>query len=118
MRATIEQKAHDTVGLQLTGLTDIADYFVIASGTSDTHVRGIADRVQRDLKEVGERPLTVSGYDRSEWILLDYGDFVVHVFYEPTRQFYNLDGLWKEASRLPLSDELKLQADRLRTGMY
>jgi len=118
LRSCVEQKALDVRGLDLSGLTDIADYFVIASGTSQRHVQGIVDKVKRDLKAKGEKYISVSGTETGEWVLIDYGDFVVHIFYEPTRQYYDLDGLWKKAKELPLTPELEAQARRLRTGIY
>lgn len=114
----IEQKGLDVKVLELSGLTDIADYFVIISGTSDRHVQGIAEKIERSLKEKGERPLRVNGINKGEWVLIDYGNIVVHVFHEPVRQYYEFDELWRKAKLLELPAELKEQARRLRTGMF
>lgn len=118
IRISIEQKGLDVRGLDLKTLTDIADYFVIVSGTSERHVQGIADKIKFGLRDLEERPLSINGYDRGEWILLDYGDVVIHVFYEPTRQYYQFDELWKNADLVPLDPGLEVQARKLRTGVY
>jgi ribosome-associated protein len=118
VQVCIEQKGLDVRGLDLHGLTDVADYFVIASGTSERHVRGIADKIERALGTLGEKPFAVSGYENGQWVLLDYGDLVAHVFYEPVRQYYEFDGLWKRAPAIPLDEELEVQARKLRTGMF
>lgn len=114
----IGQKARDVRGLDLIGLTDIADCFVIASGNSDRHVKGIADRVKDELRAKGELPITVVGYENAEWVLLDYGNVIVHIFHEPVRQFYNLDALWNMAHPIELDAGLAEEARRLRTGMF
>lgn len=113
----IDQKALDVSVLEVKGMSDIADYLVIASGTSERHTQGLADRVVRGLKDLGERPIATSGIGKSEWVLLDYGDFMVHVFYEAARQYYSLDELWENAKIVPLPEELEQVARRLRTGM-
>lgn len=118
LRAAIDQKGLDARALDLHDVSDVADYFVIVSGTSDRHVRSLADKIKLELKKIGETPNTVSGYDSAEWILLDYGDVVVHVFYEPTRQFYEFDELWATAIEVPIDPELENAARMLRTGIY
>jgi len=117
IEAAIGQKGHDVRGLCLTGLTDIADYFVIVSGTSNRHVTGIADKIRSALRELNEMPMNSSGFEAGEWIVLDYGDLIVHVFLEPTRQYYLFDELWGTASQLELSPELADGVRKLRTGM-
>ena len=118
MRAAIEQKSLDVCGLYVGPVNDIADYFVIASGTSQRHVAGVAEKIKHSLRELGEEPVSASGSDAGEWVLLDYGNLVVHVFYEPTRQYYNIDGLLEGAERVSLDSELEEQAKKLRTGIY
>ncbi len=118
IQAAINQKALDVCGLDIRGLSDVADYFVIASGTSERHISGIADKIESELKSIGEEPISVSGYRTSDWVILDYGNIVVHVLYEPARQFYNLDGLWKDAQKVPLPPELQSEARMLQTGMF
>jgi ribosome-associated protein len=104
-RAAADKKAFQIVGLEVADLTSYTDSILICSGASDRQVAAIADSVQRQLKESGKRPLHVEGERRSDWVLLDYGDFVIHVFTEERRAFYGLDGLWGDAPRL---DDLAL----------
>ncbi len=114
----IEQKARDVCIIDLKGISDIADYFVIASGSSQKHVQGLSDKVHETLKPLGESVISTTGKVNGEWIIMDYATFIVHIFYEPTRQFYDLDSLYKEAKRVPLPKELENHAKKLRTGMY
>ena len=93
----LDLKARDVVLLDLSGLTDATDFFVVASGTSDTHVRSIAEHVVDQLKRQGVRPHHVEGMTQGRWVLLDYVDFVVHVFHPVLREFYQLDRLWSDA---------------------
>ena len=89
-----DMKGVDLVSLDVRELTDIADYMLVASGTSDRHVRSIADKVVDELRDQGVRPLGVEGEQAGDWVLLDYGDVVVHVMRQPTRDFYELEKLW------------------------
>src|SRR5258708_32806948 len=86
------------------------DYFVVCSGTNPRQIQGIADDVQKNLGEAGQRPNSVEGYSQAEWVLLDYVDFVLHVFSERARKFYDLERLWKSARRLTPSDLSKKPA--------
>jgi ribosome-associated protein len=87
--------------LDLTGVASYCDGFVICSGTSRRHVRAIAEGIIQDLREQGKSPLGVEGLDASRWVLIDFGDVLVHVFDDPMRGFYDLDGLWADARRIP-----------------
>lgn len=118
LRVIIEQRALDPRGLAVGPLTSIADYFVLGSGTSERHVCGIADKIKQQLSRLGASPPVVSGYDNGEWVLLDYGDVIAHIFYEPVRHYYNLDQLWGDAETLAINGELAPQAEKLRTGMF
>jgi ribosome-associated protein len=86
-------------------LTIIADYFVLCTGTSNTHVRALADEVEVKLKEKEVNPLHIEGYVSSSWILIDYGSVVVHLFTGDTRKFYSLERLWSDAPRIDLSNK-------------
>ena len=100
---------HKAQNLKIIGVRDltvIADYFVIAAGTSSTQVKALADYVEYELGQQGIKPRRVEGYSSSSWILIDYGSVIVHVFYEETRAFYDLELLWKDGEQLPLSDFL------------
>ena len=92
-----DRKAVSLQVLDLSEISEFTDYFVLATGGSERQVRAIADGVVEKLKEDGNRPLHVEGYDHGQWVLLDYGDFLVHVFTEPLREFYRLDRLWADA---------------------
>ena len=98
-----ERKAVDGVLLDLHQISDATDFFLIVSGTSDTHVRAIADHVIASLQEVGVRPYQVEGLSQGRWVLVDYVDFVVHVFHPALRSFYQLEGLWGDAPKRQLT---------------
>ena len=87
-------KAVNTVTLDVTGLTDVMDYLVIASGTSNRHVKSLASNVSMEAKKQGVRPLGVEGDDAGEWVLVDFGDVVVHIMLPATRDLYDLERLW------------------------
>jgi ribosome-associated protein len=92
-----ERKALEVTLLDLRGISSATDWFLIATGTSDTHVRAIADSVIDELKKEGIRPLNVEGEREGRWVLVDYFDFVVHVFHPTARAFYQLERLWGDA---------------------
>ena len=87
-------KAVNTVTLDVSGLTDVMDYLVVTSGTSNRHVKSLADNVSVEAKKQGARPLGMEGEDAGEWVLVDFGDVVVHVMLPATRDFYDLERLW------------------------
>jgi len=106
VRAARDRKALDIVVLDLRKAGGFTDYFVICTGTNPRQIHAIADAVNATLKsDVGERPALAEGANRSEWILLDYFDFVVHVFSRECRAFYDLERLWGNAERYPIADE-------------
>lgn len=88
--------------LKIADLTIISDYFVIVNGNSNTQTKAIADEVEFKMKEAGEYPLHIEGYQGANWVILDYGDVVVHVFYKETRDFYNLERLWNDAQEIDI----------------
>jgi ribosome-associated protein len=100
--ALADRKARQIVVLDLRGLSDATDFFVIASGTSDTHVRSVADHVLETLAGLGVRAHHAEGLAQGRWALLDFVDFVVHVFHPSQRDFYQLERLWADAPRLAL----------------
>ena len=117
LKAAVDQKSLDVRSLDLEGISSIASYFIIASGTSERHVKGIADKIRLELSKEGYKPAHLDGYDNAEWIVMDYLDFFVHIFYEPTRQFYEFDKLWENAKPVELPRELEEAVKKLRTGM-
>jgi ribosome-associated protein len=115
-RAALDRKAYDLVVLELGNLSSIADYFVICSGRSDTQVQAIADAIEEHLGRQGTRPISVEGRAHAQWILMDYGDVVVHIFYVPVRGFYDLERLWVRAPRVELPEPFQSQARSQKTG--
>jgi ribosome-associated protein len=103
--ALVDARALDPVLLDMRPLTLITDYFLICHGTSNVHIRGLADAVRDALKEAKVGPYGVEGYDDARWILVDYGDVIVHIFAEEEREFYDLERLWSDAARLPAPTE-------------
>ena len=102
----LEHKGNDVVLLSLKGVSDMTDYFLIASGTSDTHVRALGNSVLGDLKkETGETANHVEGLQQGRWVLLDYVDFVVHVFHPTLRNFYQIERLWADADVIPITSD-------------
>lgn len=104
VRTLVAQKAQEPLILNVKGLSSLGNYFIICSGGSKRHVLALAQHLQEALKQVGEKPLGVEGLDEGHWVLLDYIDVVIHLFIKPLREFYDLEGLWVEASRLPVED--------------
>ena len=105
IQACLEKKAEELSILEMEkGSGAFTDYFVLCSGTNPRQVQAIADEVELQLKSAGIRPNNVEGYKQAEWVLVDYVDFVVHVFSEKARKFYDLERLWKTARRLEVSD--------------
>ena len=95
--AALDTKAEDVRVRHLAPVTSFADYFVIASGTNERQVKAIADAVEMRLREQGVRPLHVEGLPAAQWVLLDYGDFLVHALLDERRQYYGLERLWRDA---------------------
>jgi ribosome-associated protein len=100
LTAVMGKKALDIIVLDVSGLTSLADSFIICSGRSNRQVTAIADYIRTDLKKQGVAPLSVEGVQEGHWVLMDYGDIVIHVFYDDVRRFYDLEGLWSDAPRI------------------
>jgi ribosome-associated protein len=103
--AAADKKAADLVILDLREIASFTEYFLIGSGTNQRQVQAIADAVEERLRKDKKRPLHIEGYNAAEWILLDYGDFIVHVFSAPSRRFYDLERLWRDAKRITVMEE-------------
>lgn len=104
-KALDSKKARDIRALKVEDLTVMCDYFVIATGTSSTQVRALADEVEYQLEQAGVRPLRREGADTRNWIVLDYGTVIVHVFFNETREFYDLEHLWADGVPVELNLE-------------
>ena len=115
-RAALEHKAYDLVVLETGHVSSIGDYFVICTGRSDTQVQAIAEAIESDLRAHGERPISVEGVSHGQWVLMDYGDVVVHIFNLPVREFYDLERLWVRAPRVELPEPFQSQARNQKTG--
>lgn len=100
IQSVMGKKAIDLVVLDVRKLSSIGDVFIICSGRSNRQVMAIAEHIQVDLKKHGITPLSVEGKKEGHWVLLDYGHVIIHVFYEPVRSFYDLEGLWIDAERI------------------
>lgn len=101
------KKAEDVKVIGIKDLTIIADYFIIANGTSSTHTRSLADELEFRLKEKGLEPRQIQGNNGSNWIILDYSDVVVHIFNKEMREFYNLERLWQDGETVDISKYLE-----------
>lgn len=115
-QAALDKKAHDLLILEVSALTSVADYFVICTGRSDIQVQAICRALEEALAKASIRPLAIEGFTHGQWVLIDCGDVVVHVFYEQVREFYNLEGLWMQAPRCQLPEPYHSQAQHLRTA--
>ncbi len=105
IRACLEKKAEEITILELEkGAGPFTDYFVVCSGTNPRQVQAISDQVEERLERTGLRPEHIEGYQQADWVLLDYVDFVVHIFSEKARKYYDLERLWKSARRMELAD--------------
>jgi ribosome-associated protein len=105
VKAIEGKKGEDVVILEMDRNSGaFTDYFVVCSGTNPRQIQAIADEVQKQLSEAGQRPNSVEGYNQAEWVLLDYVDFVLHVFSGRARKFYDLERLWKSARRVTVAD--------------
>ena len=111
LTAAAEKKAINIVVLDLREIASFTDYFIIASGANERQVQAVADEVIETLKKAGSPVSRMEGYKTAEWILLDYGDFVVHVFDAKARRFYDLERLWRESKRIDLPAELSGEPD-------
>jgi ribosome-associated protein len=104
-QAALDKKAKDTVVLELKNLTIIADYFVICSGESTTQVKAIVENVEKKLRGPRQKPTGIEGLNTARWVLMDYGDVIVHVFEEEKRAYYELEKFWLDAPRIPFEKE-------------
>lgn len=103
-RFALEKKAYDLVLMEVRALTSIADYFIVCSGRSDRQGQSIAQGIEENMRGMGVRPQSVEGAARGQWVLMDFSDVIVHVFYQPVREFYDLEGLWIDAPRVELPE--------------
>jgi ribosome-associated protein len=106
INASLKRKAKNLTILNLKELSSFADYFIILSGTSDRQVQSIAASIRENLKECGIVPLGIEGESLGKWVLMDYEDVIIHVFYEPIREFYDIERLWPDVPRMEVGDDV------------
>ena len=106
INASLKRKAKNLTILNVKEVSSFADYFIICSGTSDRQVQSIAASIRENLKEYGIIPLGIEGESLGKWVLMDYEDVIIHVFYEPIREFYDIERLWPDAPRMEVGDEV------------
>ena len=116
INASLKRKAKNLTILNLKELSSFADYFIILSGTSDRQVQSIAASIHENLKEYGIMPLGIEGESLGKWVLMDYEDVIIHVFYEPIREFYDIERLWPDAPRMEVGDDV-VEMTALNKGM-
>ncbi|WDN88983.1 ribosome-associated protein [Desulfosarcina sp. BuS5] len=104
VKAALERKALNLVVLDISRLTSIADAFIICSGRSNRQVAAIAEFIHFELKKQGIKPLSIEGIQTGHWVVLDYGHVIIHVFHQPVRKFYDLEGLWIDAEKIFTAD--------------
>ncbi|PYT19152.1 MAG: ribosome silencing factor [Acidobacteria bacterium] len=100
VRAAESKQAKDICVLDLREVASFADYFVLCSGTNPRQIQAITDEIESQLKNLGEYPLSIEGYNHAEWVLADYGDYLIHIFSEKARTYYDLERLWRDAKRV------------------
>ena len=115
-RFALDKKACDLVVLDVHEHTSIADYFIVCSGRSDRQVQSIAQGIEENAAEEGFKPFAVEGTQRGHWALIDFSDVIVHVFYEPVREFYDLDGLWGHAPKAKLPEPVARLVGQFQIG--
>jgi ribosome-associated protein len=103
-RTLVANKGEDPLIVDVRGVSSLWDYFIICSGGSKRHVQALAQHLQEALGQAGVKPMGAEGLEDGQWVLLDYVDVVIHLFIRPMREFYDLEGLWVEATRLPVKD--------------
>ena len=106
LKTALNKKTENPVVIDLRDLTTLADYFLLLTANSDVHGRTITDEIRKKLKANGITPLSIEGYDNANWILMDYGDFIVHIFRPEFRELYNLESLWMDAPRVEIAELL------------
>lgn len=107
VRSAADKKATEIVVLDLRQIASFAEHFIIATGANQRQVQAVADEIEEQLKkQLGNRPVRIAGYTTAEWVLMDYGDFIVHIFNKEAREFYDLERLWRDAVKVSLPDDL------------
>ena len=106
-RAAADKKAADMIILDLRDVAQFTEFFLICTANNPRQVQAVTDAIEENLRQAGKRPTHIEGYAAAEWVLLDYGDFIAHVFSPASRRFYDLERLWRDAKPVPLPDDAK-----------
>jgi len=106
LKTALDKKAEEPAVIDLRGFSSLADFFLILTASSDVHGRTIADEIRRRFKELGVLPVSIEGYDNANWILMDFGDLIVHIFRPEFRELYNLESLWLDAPKVKVEELL------------
>jgi ribosome-associated protein len=114
VEAALEKKAYDLIVVEVEHLSSIADYFLIATGRSDVQVQAIARGIEERMARENSHPISIEGLHHAHWVVLDYDDIVVHLFFEPVREFYRLERTWTDAREITLPEPLHSQARNLQ----
>ena len=114
VEAALEKKAYDLIVVEVEHLSSVADYFLIATGRSDVQVQAIARGIEERMDHEDTHPLSIEGLQHAHWVVLDYNDVVVHLFFEPTREFYRLERTWTDAREILLPEPLRSQVRDLQ----
>ena len=105
INTALQRKAKGLVVMNVKALSSFTDYFIICSGTSDRQVKAIASWLEETLKKAGMAPLGIEGKQGGQWVLMDYGDIIIHIFYDSVREFYDIERLWSEAPKMIIDDD-------------
>jgi len=116
VNAALEKKASKLTILNIKKVSSLSDYFIICSGSSDRQVQAISSSIAANMKKAGKHPIGIEGERAGKWVLMDYGDIVIHVFYDPVREFYDIERLWTDVPRMDL-DENATGLAALKRGM-
>lgn len=114
--AALDKKAQNLSILKVKDVSSFTDYFIVCSGTSDRQVKGIAASIEETLKKSGIKPLGIEGEKTGNWILMDFGDVIIHIFYEPSREFYDIEGLWSDVPSMLIGENVE-EISALDDGM-
>ena len=117
-QAALEKKAYDLAVFRVEHLASVADYFLVATGRSDVQVQAIARGIQERMGRENARLRSVEGFNHAHWVVMDYDDVVVHIFYEPAREFYRMESNWNDAEEIALPEPYRTQAQELRLRAF
>ena len=106
-RAASDRKAADLIILDLRDVAQFTEFFLICTANNPRQVQAVTDAIEESLRQAGKRPLHIEGYAAAEWVLIDYGDFIAHIFSPSSRRFYDLERLWRDAKTVPLPEDMK-----------